>query len=522
MDALVEDEDEEVMHDSDDDFIAEIAFEGSAPTVACRTLYKARKYDWKTKTNLHVHIIEHLKFDTLELVAFDTNSLVEAPRVYLRTSSVAQRVESEGVASDALVEEVRKEFDKANMLLPLVSEIENVLTRNAIVEFLLTRMVVSGQPSFTVDVKDVPGAGVGAGVGAAGAAGPRPSKISSASENGSGFGSSGFGSGSVKNVSFKGHKPSMISSGVKRGEVKEEVEVKVSRILRLRPKSMDRAKITRYGKSATLVGDVSGVRVSKEQKLLLKAVTTLHDLAVAAVVSASKQAVITRLATVKRKVKVKGNGKHFVTFAKFRTDLDLLVESLSFMHISDYLLMQLVCRTWNSVLSGALKSMSHMSVTSRDYYNREMRRIKPSPGQLGQMPRWVRRRVRSRWGVGGGGWGGDEEEDEEEEEGFSWKNADHRFKWRDIYVDCDTVKRVVFGYSVQTRYSLTSLHLHYVVLNADIINNLSRLSGRLKKLTLGVIKVLYTYILIYYAICHTLFLCYCLFMSFYVFYVFLS
>ncbi|KAJ1432773.1 hypothetical protein B484DRAFT_447609 [Ochromonadaceae sp. CCMP2298] len=467
----------EQMHDSDDETAEKIAPEVSAPTVACRTLYRGRNYDWQTKINLHVHIIEHLEHDTLELVAFNTSSLVEAPRVYLRTSAVADRVDTD--VSDALAEEVRKEFEKAIFPRPLASEIELMLTRNAIVEFVRSRIVLSSQP-FTVEVKDTVEVKEGGG--------------KDGKDGKDGGGGRAVKKTPAENVA-KPRRGSIISSGVVKMirkvsmDSKEEEDVEKAghagpKLLRLRPKSMTRAKVTRYGKSATLVGDVSGVFVSKEERLLLKVLKS-HS-AAGKVVSASKQAVIRRLSQVKRKSKTKVGRQHFVTFSKFRTDHDLLLESLSFIHISDFLLLQQVSRTWHSVLSGALRSMAHMSVTSRDVYNREMRKLKPYPGQL---PRYVRRSSRDHRdseGVRRGGVHWDEEgEEEEEDETYRWGSADPRFKWRDVFVDCATVKRVVFFGS----RPLTSLHLHYVVLNADIINNLSRLSGRLKKLSLGVVKM---------------------------------
>lgn len=58
------------------------------------------------------------------------------------------------------------------------------------------------------------------------------------------------------------------------------------------------------------------------------------------------------------------------TFQKFRTaegnyDDDLLMESLSFIHVSEMMLFQCVCQRWRKVLKYAMVSASAVTITSR-------------------------------------------------------------------------------------------------------------------------------------------------------------
>mmetsp|Transcript_877 Transcript_877/g.1351 ORF Transcript_877/g.1351 Transcript_877/m.1351 type:complete len:872 (+) Transcript_877:122-2737(+) len=421
-----------------------------------RTIHKGRKYDWKTKINLHVHIIEHFYCDILEVVGFDTSTCVEAPRIFLSSSATLSRVDVQH--SELLLTEVRKEFAKNNMIAPTEEVVHELLLKNAMVSYILERLFVSKTPLFKIEVKD----------NETSYRAPVGSRINEKR--------------SVKNIEWipevklpgqEGYVANLQATAAAAISVPAaRLDSAVDGVATLtcqKPEHIAEVNIKRHGKSMSLVGEVVGEKNNKEEKLLAKLVSN-HSSAAIPTISRN---IMNRLSLFKKKSKAKSqNYRQFASFHKFRNDNDLLLESLSFIHVSDYILLQRVCKLWHKVLSDAMRSTNHLDITSRDFHNQEMRCIMPGGGKNQQggnteLPTYVLKTA-----------------GEESPRSRMLRNVDPRFRWRDVFVDAETVMRLL---AYPTRH-LLSLKLHYVVLNPAIIKYMKKLNGYLKELSLGVLK----------------------------------
>jgi hypothetical protein len=183
-----------------------------------------------------------------------------------------------------------------------------------------------------------------------------------------------------------------------------------------------------------------------------------------------------------KKIAAQNDKKYFELLGN---DLDLLLESLSFIHISEYLIFQCVCKRWRDVLSYGLKMISSLVITSRIDINQVIDykhdcvdlKLKPKPvpkqlsfdnkSDLNEMTP-VRSSTTS------------------EKESFlnlpaaSEKSDD---AVEEFFVSAETVNKIfskVLG--------IFSLRLDSVVFNGDVLDTLSRSIGTMKVLSLGLIK----------------------------------
>eukprot|EP01031_Cornospumella_fuschlensis_P026806 gene26806-32387_t len=426
------------------------------PEIRPRVMYKGRKYDWKAKVNMHIHIVEHQGADCLELIAFNSSTFSEAPRVYVKASYVFGKVVDEGI--EEKLQAIVSECDKLKFPVPDDSVILKCLLSFRAANFLIDHMVVQTKPFFAVDIKEVdtnPKHG-----------NRRTSILPKVQDD-----SMSRGTASRTNVPHA----MLTSITLKKADKVVESEVK------------------RYGKSSTLVGDVVNAKTYKDDEMLYKIIATIS----ASTLPSQASRILSRLSVLPVATnKVTRRSNPFVdtitlkSFAKFRNDNDLLQESLSFLHISDMLLMQSVCKRWKSVLSCAVKLTSSLYITSRDYYfsediasernltvqNRQNSRAGEIRGrnQLSRAstPLSTPSRPLSRM-------------NSSRESETAELRPPERFKVRDVYVLPDIALKVMRACAKH----LTELRLHYVVMNLEMIGYLACLSGRLKKLSLGLVKI---------------------------------
>jgi hypothetical protein len=59
----------------------------------CDVQYQGSKSFWKTRTNIDLLIVNHTKYNCLELICYDPEKGVEAPRIYLSNSLLISKVD---------------------------------------------------------------------------------------------------------------------------------------------------------------------------------------------------------------------------------------------------------------------------------------------------------------------------------------------------------------------------------------------------------------------------------------------
>ena len=113
-------------------------------------IYSGRKYFWRTKSNLHVHVIEHCNCNCIEFIAYDTDLKQEAPRIYLNASQVYETIEEQRYEQQ--VEDIKKELSK-NISVDIPEEImlRNAVRRNMMAQKLIENMSVQVRP-FLVNI----------------------------------------------------------------------------------------------------------------------------------------------------------------------------------------------------------------------------------------------------------------------------------------------------------------------------------------------------------------------------------
>lgn len=479
------------------------------PDVHTVVLYKGRKYNWQAKVNLHMHIIEHPYANVIEVIAFNTSNFVEAEHVYLSSSYVYQKLE-DAVTSEK-VELVAIEYQKLRISIPVLETIQDGLKHSSAATYILDRLHVATKPTFYVDIKD-------------------SEKSYRMSNNTTG-----------PAAKFQSRHPSISDPS----PINITDELKTVSLTMKKPDSVVPSIIKRFGKSTTLIGEATGVKTVKEDEVLHKIVASLNSVTLA---NQTKR-ILNRVSLLSRQggsnlpinsTKRRGgvyhgstvvSTAHLKSFAKFRNDNDLLQESLSFLHVSDMVALQTVCKRWHQVLSYSIRSTSVMVLTSRDYYlhsnlDRDcfLTRLDHQTLRQRRMNRLALSSLNNPHGYRQQHNVSEDEADDsldhrrhskdsadeefienfqlQHEMRYHSKNnallllpevpqeakplrAPHRIVVREHFVHSSTVNRLL----VSAAKHIVELRLHYVVLDRDALAHFSVLTGRLKVLILGNIKV---------------------------------
>jgi hypothetical protein len=104
-------------------------------------LHKGSKTFWKTRTNLDVVIVHHLKHDCLELIAYNSPTESEAPRLYLKYSEVLVKLNLRDINEQlsrekALLMHSYSDYNENDLL--------RTITNKAVVNYVLSRINMEG------------------------------------------------------------------------------------------------------------------------------------------------------------------------------------------------------------------------------------------------------------------------------------------------------------------------------------------------------------------------------------------
>ena len=80
-------------------------------------LYQGRKYFYQSKSNTHIHIIQHLNFACLEIIVYETELLQEAPHIYISSLNIFSKISEEQLVQK--VNMTKKILQKTRKIMPV-------------------------------------------------------------------------------------------------------------------------------------------------------------------------------------------------------------------------------------------------------------------------------------------------------------------------------------------------------------------------------------------------------------------
>jgi len=104
--------------------------------VKYRVIYQGSKLFWRTRNNIDVTIVQHLEWNTTEIIAYDPSFNVEAKRIYLNTGILRTKLDQAEIDSTVCF---AKQKD-----VPISSE---SIIDHAISEFILSRLIIAESKS---------------------------------------------------------------------------------------------------------------------------------------------------------------------------------------------------------------------------------------------------------------------------------------------------------------------------------------------------------------------------------------
>jgi len=140
-----------------------------------------------------------------------------------------------------------------------------------------------------------------------------------------------------------------------------------------RPPTLSESAVRRRNNS-TAVGEVIGIKENRGDEIL--SLIILHFLRSHAVFSSLQSQI--RQVRSRRLNQRDSQGEDYDKFG----DDELLLKSLSFLHISDFLLLQATCKRWRNLLSYGLKLFSRLAISSRC----DPPRLLPPPATPARLP----------------------------------------------------------------------------------------------------------------------------------------
>jgi PAS domain S-box-containing protein len=349
----------------------EAATEEPSCSVA-RLIYKGRKYYWQAKVNLHIHIIEHLTADVLEIVAYHTKNFQEAEHVYISASYLYNKVDEE--AARDKIESVREEFRRMKQNPPEYLVILEWIKKNFIANYILEHLTVTNTENGVVlDVKD---SGKDFRIShrltslqkyqdeairkihrihlhQQSSQNPTPSS----SRRNSGVNNNDTpedGIGALPTI--QNRKEQERERQPENNSNSKMPHFGERSLILPKPAVVNTSEIKRFGRSTTLIGELVSVAASKEEETLMKLIQAVPP----------KKNSESRRGSRSNTIWV----RPLHNFHKFSEDLKLLQDSLSFIHISDFILLQLVSKNWQQALVNGLKSSSFtcLVLSSRQSY----------------------------------------------------------------------------------------------------------------------------------------------------------
>jgi hypothetical protein len=114
---------------------------GATKERATEIIYEGTKYFSATKSLFHIALVDHVSFDTIELIAYEKRCVVEAPRIYLNYSVLLSRINEESI--EARFRSIKEQAMK-NHAIPDLTSMRKLATREVIFDFVLQRLHSSG------------------------------------------------------------------------------------------------------------------------------------------------------------------------------------------------------------------------------------------------------------------------------------------------------------------------------------------------------------------------------------------
>lgn len=256
------------------------------------------------------------------MTVYNTEQCYEASHVYLPAGIVYDR---SSVNFSTLLTEVTKEYFRMNLVPPEKNKIWAFLKHYLASTFIIDRMNVVSKPVLTIDILDF----------------EKIYRLSTSAQ-------------SLVGKSMEGNDGDLIhyDSTLDLNHMKFSYSLTIPR-----PSTLSESAVKRRTNS-TAVGEVIGVVEHKGDEIL--GLIVLHFLRANAVFS-SLQSQIRQAKSRRRLQQSDGGGADDDKFG----DDELLLKSLSFLHISDFLLLQATCKRWRNLLSYGLKLFSRLAFTSR-------------------------------------------------------------------------------------------------------------------------------------------------------------
>ena len=352
--------------------------EGAEDEDPIQLLYKGKKYDWNSKVHIHVHMIEHMNVDAIEIVAYNTSNFVESDNIFINASSLYHKVEEQ--AARDRVEAVFEEYRRLKMIPPSYLTTLEWIKKNWIANYVLEHLVIQmPNNKLFIDVRDSD-------------KNFRIShrlsslqkfhdeamhKLKSFHNNQSPSGNNSRRNSEANTPTTESPQISPRNSGIgKKGlnlldrpKKNSLTYIEERSLVIQKPELANLSSIRRFGKSTTLLGELENIPVSKEEENLMKIIQNLPPTTTAPVSSSNNDSRRGSKSTNNKAGNVHRGGDLSLllyNFQKFKNDLTILEESLSFLHISDFVILQLVCRKWHQALQHGVKNFTSFYLTSRE------------------------------------------------------------------------------------------------------------------------------------------------------------
>lgn len=111
-----------------------------ASSTAGSTLYEGTKSYWRTRTNVDFSIIEHPLLATIEVISYNSDIGIEAPRLYINMPLLYSKISKDEV--DTKVDLKKEEYVRQRKRVPY-EELQQAITKELAVAYITLRMQVA-------------------------------------------------------------------------------------------------------------------------------------------------------------------------------------------------------------------------------------------------------------------------------------------------------------------------------------------------------------------------------------------
>lgn len=113
-------------------------------------LYSGRKYFWQSKSNVHLHIIQHNL--VIEIIGFETELSVEAPHLFVSVTIARNKISSEALSTK--LEEIRKHLQKNKKKIPDEDVLKTCVLMGMLNAYLIDNILVITDGGFHILLKE--------------------------------------------------------------------------------------------------------------------------------------------------------------------------------------------------------------------------------------------------------------------------------------------------------------------------------------------------------------------------------